>query len=354
MEEQFEKAEFFDTPEQLAEAMATENSEPQVTDSNVEQSEEQPVVQEEAPQQQEEYYQPQEQAEETEYSDEDAEGMVLEYLSERLGRQIGSFDDLNQVEQAGMELDERVRAIADFVEKTNRSPDDWFRYQALDSSEMDDITAIKVDMASQYPNLSNEEIDILIADKYKTNAELYDEEQIRLANLQLKIDAQEARATIEEIRETYAMPDAVDDGDDNQVITDDWIEAMARETEALEGLEFDLGNGKTFSYGLDDSYREQLIDKNVRLDEFFDPYVDDDGNWDYDTLNSHRALIDNIDSIIASAYNQGVGDGQRGLVDRAANVSSSAPQSQPEQVSPVAEQLKNIFTNNSNKMTFKI
>mgnify|MGYP003660710957 FL=1 len=72
MEEQFEKAEFFDTPEQLAEAMATESSEPQVTDSNVEQSVDEPVVQESAPQQ-EETYQPQEQVENTQDSEEDIE-----------------------------------------------------------------------------------------------------------------------------------------------------------------------------------------------------------------------------------------------------------------------------------------
>ena len=353
MEEQFEKAEFFDTPEQLAEAMATESSEPQVTDSNVEQSVDEPVVQESAPQQ-EETYQPQEQVENTQDSEEDIDGQIFEYLSERLGRKVGSFDDLSQAEEKGYDLDDRVKGIVDFVEKTNRSPEDWFRYQALDSSEMDDTTAIKVDMASQYPNLSNEEIDILINDKYKTNPELYDEEQVRLGNLQLKIDAQNARETIEEIRETYALPDVEDSDVGNDIVTDQWIEAMARETEALEGLKFDLGNGKSFSYGLDDNYRQQLIDKNVRLDEFFDPYVDDEGNWDYDSLNSHRALIDNIDAIVASAYKQGMGDGQRGLVDRAANVSSSTPESRPEQASPVAEQLQNIFANNRSKMTFKI
>ncbi len=129
---------------------------------------------------------------------------------------------------------------------------------------------------------------------------------------------------------------------------------MAKETNDLEGLEFDLGNGRSFTFSLDNSYRESLIDRNVRLDEYFDPYVDENGNWDFDALNSHRALVDNIDSIISSAYNQGVGDGQRGLVNKAANVGVQNPQAQPTQQSPVAEQLQNIFSNNGNKMTFKI
>ena len=71
---------------------------------------------------------------------------------------------------------------------------------------------------------------------------------MRLASLQLKIDAQEARETIEEIRETYALPDEPGYEDSiDEVITDDWIQSMAQETEALEGLEFDLGNGRSFT-----------------------------------------------------------------------------------------------------------
>lgn len=360
MEEQFEKAEFFDNTEDLAQAMAADAGEQPVEQPQQEESYEQGGQLEEQPQQYEEQPQQYEQQQpdqgyEQEYDDGQLEQEIFTYLSERLGRDVNSFEDLSYTEQGEYELDDRVRGIVEFVENTNRTPEDWFRYQSLDTSEMDDMTAIKVDMASQYPNLSFDEIEILVNDKYKVNSDIYDDEQVRLASLQLKIDAQEARETIEEIRETYSLPDEPGYEDSiDEVITDDWIQSMAQETEALEGLEFDLGNGRSFTFSLDDAYRESLIDKNVRLDEYFDPYVDDDGNWDFDTLNSHRALVDNIDSIISSAYNQGVGDGQRGLVNRAANVGVQNPQAQPTQQSPVAEQLQNIFSNNSNKMTFKI
>ena len=41
-------------------------------------------------------------------------------------------------------LDERVEAIARFVQETGRDPQDWFRYQQLNASEMDDMTAVKM------------------------------------------------------------------------------------------------------------------------------------------------------------------------------------------------------------------
>jgi hypothetical protein len=42
-------------------------------------------------------------------------------------------------------------------------------------------------------------------------------------------------------------------------------------------------------------------------------------------LNSHRALIDNIDEIVKSVYRQGMHDGQRNIVTKAANVDISSP-----------------------------
>ena len=49
--------------------------------------------------------------------------------------------------------------IAQFVEETGRSPQDWFAYQSLNPSEMDDVTAVRVQMASEYPNLAPEEVE---------------------------------------------------------------------------------------------------------------------------------------------------------------------------------------------------
>ena len=69
---------------------------------------------------------------------------------------------------------------------------------------------------------------------------------------------------------------------------------------------------KSFTYGLDDSYKGNLKESNVNVESFFDQYIQSDGNWDFDKFNSHRAVVDNIDSIVASAYRQGLGDGQRG------------------------------------------
>jgi len=295
----------------------------------------------------------QQQPAEVQYSDNEIENAVMSYLSEKLERDVTSLDDLFAQPTP---IDERVEAIAKFVSETGRAPKDWFTYQSLSTSEMDDATLVKVDMALQYPNLSAEEVNTLILNKYKLDPNKYSEDEVKVGSLQMKVDAASAKKQIEEQRMRYAAPEVQQQPAEEQesFIDEEWISEMRQEANDLTGLEFDLGNDKTFTFGLDDRYKQDLVNKNARLDEYFDTYVRDDGSWDFDTLNSHRAIVDNIDAIVASTYRQGLSDGQKGVVQNAANVSAQVPQQSSQPNNPLGEQLKNILGKNSNKMTFKI
>ena len=355
----------FSNPEDLAASMNSASE--TTTEAPVEQQEavaEQPVEQtitEESPVQEsapvvEETVQPQAETieAEPEYSDADLEQAVMEFMSERLGRDINSFDDFVVQEETNA-IDERVEAIARFVEETGRTPEDWFRFQSLNPEGMDDMTAIRIQLSNEHPNLSYDELNMLVNSKYKIDSDLYSEDEVNLAKLQLKIDGDTARRSIDDIRQGYSAPEIQDEAQES-LIDEQWIANMAQEVDTLEGLEFDLGDNNLLEFGLDDNYRSQLKDKQARLDEFFDPYVREDGSWDYDLLSSHMAVIDNIDKIVKSAYTRGLGDGQKTLVDTAANVSTETPQqgNQNQQTNPLADQLKNILGNQSNRLTFKI
>ena len=295
-------------------------------------------------------YQPEAQQQ---YAPEEIEGAVFNFLSERLGRDVRSLDDLQAQQQQQRELDERISVIADFVEKTGRDPRDWFVYQSMNPSEMDDMTAIQVQMASDYPNLSQEEVRLLISSKYKLNPDLHSEDEVKLSQLQMKMDSASARSRIEGLRSQYQAPERQEETSTSP-IDDNWIASMRSEVSSMEGVEFDLGNGKSFTFGMDDNYRNQLADKNARLDEFFDPYVREDGSWDYESLNVHRAVIDNMESIVKSVYKQGMSDGQRGLVDRAANVTSRSPNqgSTPQGPDALTQQLKQALGQSSGGFGF--
>jgi len=371
--EEFAKVEFVDSQEQLQESIQndlsgqTEQPQEQAVEQPV-QEEVQQVTQEQPVQEEEERvtsisdnteYQEQEVAQQDsgvepqlDYSDDQIEGAVLEYLSERLGVDLDSFDQLGN--QSSYE-DERLESIARFVEDTGRSPEDWFKFQSLNPSEMDDTTAIRIQMANKYPNLSFDEINTFVNNTYKLDTSKYTDEEINMSRLQMKVDASQARQEIEDIRNEYAAP-IVEEGNEDSgyesFIDEEWAVDMANEVEALEGLEFDLGNGKSFTYGLTNKDRSSLMQKNAQIESFFEDYVDSNGSWDFDKLNSHMTVLSNIDNIVATAYKHGFGEGQKGIVQKAANVSMNTPQTgaSMNESNPLSEQLKNII--GDNKMTF--
>jgi len=314
------------------------------TGQQLEAEQETPVVQEE--------FQEQVSQTENEYSDQDVDSAVFTYLSERLGKSVSSLDDLIEYRDRERAIDERIAVIAEFVEKTGRDPRDWFVYQSIDPSEMDDLSVIRLNTSAEYPNLSQEEIDLFVNSKYKLNADVYGEDEVKLSSIQLRIDAASARRSIEDVRNSYQLPQA-SASDYSSIVDESWVNQMRENLNDFEGIEFDL-NGKKFTYGVDERYKAQLYDKNTRLDEFFDPYVREDGSWDYDTLNMHRTVIDNINEILTSAYRQGMSDGQKNIVNKAANVSSKTPNQgngQP-QGDPLAEQLRDAFGMNNSFIKF--
>lgn len=353
MEEQNESVggfEVFDTAESMMEAEAPQQEEQQVEQESPQ--EESPVQPMESTPYVDPESAPSQPADDYGISDDQLDALTLNYLSEKLGTQFDSFDQLSTPKQSP--LDERVEAISRFVQETGRSPQDWFAYQSLDPQQMDDMTAVRVQLASEYPNLNADELGLLMRSKYNTEDPLASEEDLNVTKLQLKIDAQKARTSIADIRDQYLAPEPQGDPVLESFIDDEWVNTMRGEVDALQGLEFDVADGKTFTFSLDDTYKSELMDKQANLDSFFDRFVNDDGTWDYDGLSSMFAVRDNIDKIVSSAYRQGMSDGQRNVVNQAANISTESPRSTGmEQSNPLGDQVRQIL-NGSNGLTFKI
>lgn len=300
------------------------------------------------------------QEEEDDISEEEMEAAMLGYLSERLGREVSSFDEIGGVEDTSAQIDERVAAINDFVSKTGRDPLDWFAYQAMNPSEMDDLAAVRTQLSTQYKDLSEKDLNLLIENKYNLDEDLYDESEVRLSQIQLKMDADKARQEIEDLRSTYAAPVKQEQPQQEEVegiVNEEWLYNMSAEVDALDGIEFEVSKDSSFTFGLEDNYKSQLKSKNENIEDFFSNYVSEEGQWDFEKWNMHQAVLDNIETIVKTAYQQGLGEGQRGMVDRAANVQYQQPNeatSTGQNVPSVEDQLRQALGLNDNGLTFKI
>lgn len=290
-------------------------------------------------------------------SHEEAMQFISSYLSENLGVDIDPI--INGGNSNTAEIDERLLPILEFVRDTGRSPEDWFRYQMLNPSEMDDLSLVQMQMSLEYPELTQEEVGVLIDSKYKVSENQFlDDKERKMADLQLKIDANKARQQINGLRENYLSvvetARQVDNVPTESFVDDEWVQGMVNDVEQLEGIDFTLPGDKTFTFGLNNEYKQHLVSKNAELDSFFDQYVDNSGNWNHELFNMHRTVVDNIDEIVKAVYNQGMSDGQRRVVQNAANVQSVAPGIPGVNTSSsLSQQIESILASQDNMMRIK-
>ena len=277
--------------------------------------------------------------EEDNISDEEYEVMLVQAVGEMLGLEGVDKEQLLErlnTEQtpAPVELDPAVKVIADFVAETGRSVEEWFAYQSLNPSEMDDVSVMRNNLQRQYPDLSNEDADLLLENKYKLDTDLNTEQDARLGSLQLRMDAQNARKELESVRSNYLAPVAKAEPAQAPVqeeiespITSEWISAMSNVADDMEALEFNVGKDQSFAFGISDTYKAELKQSNAKMDEYFDQYVSDAGDWDFEKLNVHRTILDNIENIVDAAFKQGLSQGTSNVVKQAVNPSDVNPSS---------------------------
>jgi len=284
----------------------------------------------------------------------EVQSFVNDYLQEQLG--LGLEDILSRINTPAS-IDERLEPILKFVQETGRDPQDWFLYQSLNPSEMDDLSVIKLQMQNDYPDLSNEEVDMLVSAKYKTDSDFMDEKEQKMASLQLKIDAGNARKQIDSLRGSYLNPVERTAQEDNQVesfVDEQWLSEMEQEVDALDGIDFELPGEKLFTFGINDKYRETIKSKNANLESYFDQYVDRSGKWNHELFSMHRTVVDNIDEIVKAVYQQGMSDGQRRVVETAANVKVNTPNvGNVQPGNNVEEQLRQIIGESDSMMRFR-
>lgn len=289
-----------------------------------------------------------------ELTDEEVNQFVNSYLREQVGLDLDAI--LARLEQPAT-IDERLEPILKFVQETGRDPQDWFLYQSLNPSEMDDLSVVKLQMQNDFPDLSREEVEMLVSAKYKTDGEFLDEKEQKMAALQLKIDAGNARKQIDGLRSNYLKPVERTAGQEPQVesfVDEQWVATMMQEADALDGIDFELPGDKTFTFGLGEKYRDTLKSKNANLESYFDQYVDRDGNWNHEMFNMHRTVVDNIDEIVKAVYQQGMSDGQRKVVETAANVKVATPNvGNVQPGNNVEEQLRQIIGESDSMMRFR-
>ena len=116
---------------------------------------------------------------------------------------------------------------------------------------------------------------------------------------------------------------------------------MSSEVDEVESITFDINDsGDEFTFGLSDDHRKDLVDANSNLSDFFNQYINEDGNWDFDRLNTDMFVLRNFQDIIRSVANQYRSKGTEQVVRDIKNPSfNNEPRQKEQQGKDILDQL---------------
>ena len=251
--------------------------------------------------------------------------VVLQYLSEKLGRDLTSFDDLNEASEKTESNDfasEQLRVINEYVKNTGRSVEDYLKTQTVDLSNVSDDAIMKEYLRLDNPDLTEAELNDYMAATYKIDKEAYSERETNAGKVQLMKDAKSARDYFNKVKEEYATPNESFDNGLSEEERSEWINTMSNQVDDLEGISFAMNDqGEEFIYNLDNEARNEIKNYNSNLENFFDKYVDEAGNWNFDALNTDMYVLNNMDKIVRGVANQYRSKGTESVINEIKNPS---------------------------------
>lgn len=270
------------------------------------------------------------------------EHLLSAMLSERYGQEFNDFSAYEDyiTERHSKETtespfaNETLQQINDYIKETGRSVEDYMTTQSLQPDEMSDEEAVLFMLERDNPGLSKEDLKFFMSETYKLEA-ADDSSEKRFGQIALKKEAIKSKNEISQFKAHYQAPtteSAADAAVSEQVTAEQnqFYSDVVEDMQAIEGLTFDIDDkGAEFTFAINDDNRPAADAYVGQLDNFFGKYVGEDGNWDYDSLNTDMFILNNIDSIVKSVANHYKSQGTEEVVQELKNPSYGGQDSKP-------------------------
>jgi len=272
----------------------------------------------------------------------DAE-LLSHMLSEQYGQEfndVSAFEDYMSSKYTAPEnadspfANETLQQINEYVNKTGRTVEDFMMTQSLKPDEMSDQDAVMFMLERENPGLSKEDLKFFMEETYKLKAG-DDSSEKRFGEIALKKEAIKAKSEIGAFKEHYKSPisdiaNAEKNAVQAQAQKDGFYNEVVNDMQGIEGLTFEIDDkGTEFTFAINDENRPEPQQYVNQLENFFQQYVDEEGGWDYDQLNTDMFILNNIDSIIKSVANHYKGQGTEEVVQELKNPSYGGQDAAP-------------------------
>jgi len=236
---------------------------------------------------------------ESQEPEDDSYNKTLSTLNETYGTDYDNLDELlDDLEAEKNDVgfaNEQVEELNRFVSETGRSPQDFFKTQSQNYDEMSDSNVIKEYLSLENPELTQKEIDLFFDSTYKLDENKYNSEETELGKVHLKRDVSKAKQELKELQQEYWSPEKNEDGyseeefqqmqQEQDQARETFYNDMDKELDDIDSLTFEINeSGESFNYQLTEEDKQVVGEAISNLDDFFDPYMDEDGNINKESL----------------------------------------------------------------------
>jgi hypothetical protein len=259
-----------------------------------------------------------------------SEELHLKYLSEKLGREVKSFDELNKADLNPLDSDPYLKELAAWREKTGRPIEDWIKFQK-DYTKVSDADVAREFLQLQYPELTQDEISLELSQKYLASEDDF-ENEAAIKNLELKKIASSGRKELSKLISDLGTPNPVNftpevqrdldiakqyktqvqqNGIDDKAYNQNIV---ARATE-LQSIKLDLADGVSLDYKLPQGSDKSLVETIQNAPH----WKNEDGSWNHQAVVRDTAIITNFESMLKLAFEQGKNSGADNIIKEAKN-----------------------------------
>jgi hypothetical protein len=294
--------------------------------------------------------------------------IIYNRLSEKLGREITSYEDLTPQQTQQPELDPELQQLLEWKNNTGLSLSQWSNYNR-DFSKLSDLEVAREIQSIEYPNLTSEELDYALKDYIYNEDE--DEESDRIKkSIALKKYAKQGREALEKNRIT--LQEAASNpklSKEQQTLIEYAQKAQEQANQAttaqtaynnnikqaslgLNAINLNLGENLQIQYEVTDEQKGKLPDLISKMPHWYNQ----DGSFNHENIVKDGIKIQNFDSIVQKVYQQGIAFGKESKIKADNNITlgtTTQPQGgAQEKKGNVGEVVNNILGKRRSKLRF--
>lgn len=258
---------------------------------------------------------------------------LFKALSEKLGKEVTSFEQFKQEPvqaENPLDSDPVLKTLYEFRKTTGRPVEDFLKYNR-DFSKVSDVEVVKEYLTNEFPDLTNEEINLELRKYIPTEDDL--DEEISSKTLELKKMASKGRRKLTELTKEYgnvlgvqSYPEEVqkellfakqvkEQMEANKQQGQSYSEGINKATETLDVFKLSLDDQLTLDFKVP-------VESKKNIPSFIDTmphWRNEDGSFNHKNIIEDAVKIRHFDEMVRLAYKQGESAGKESLLKETKN-----------------------------------